>query len=314
MADCARGAIGADSAHEAAAFAGEAIRLAQAIGDPIIESDARTTLGAARTLLGRPGEAEPELRTALRLAERAGFADGVMRAFHSLTGALLYDDRTEEALSVLDEECRASRQLGLEDVFAPRQLVRRAECLRVLGRWDEAEQVLATLDQRWPRIYFRLHELAFLAGARGDEAALQGVLAAAAEIGGDARSELQPLYRAQAELRLWLDRPAEARRVVAEALDQLNGVDGPRIVAPLLQLGIRAEADMAAAGGTGAIASALHERLLELTASSHGRSTAAIAATGDAEITRVTGPAQPERWRRACGAWNSNLLAPHPAG
>jgi hypothetical protein len=174
--------------------------------------------------------------------------------------------------------------------------------------------MLVQLERRWPQVFFRLHELAFLAGARGDEAALRRVLSEAAAFGIERGLEMQPLYRAEADLNLWLGRPAEARRLVTMALEQFGDVEEPRLRAFLLQLGIRAEADLfdqvgassgAAAAEPAAEAGMLLGLLLDLTATIAARSAAAIAATADAEMARIDGRARAERWGLAVTAWEA---------
>jgi DNA-binding CsgD family transcriptional regulator len=127
-----------------------------------------------------------------------------------------------------------------------------AAALTGLGRLAEAGDILAAAERRnasevaaidlhgcWARLD--------LCGGRFAGAAAH--LAAARDL---MSQTVDPPYQAalcatEAELALWQGRPHQAREALTQGLRQLDGLGSPWLVAPLLWLAARAEADLASA-------------------------------------------------------------------
>jgi DNA-binding CsgD family transcriptional regulator len=132
-----------------------------------------------------------------------------------------------------------------------------------------------------------------------------------------------PLHVIEAELALWQGDPSRAREAVAAGLRQLEGVDDAWLSAPLLWLGMRAEAD-AAAGAVGRRAELERSRATDsgLVLLSRARdalgsgafvaaATRAYGALCEAEAERLGRSTDPGPWQRAADAWGS-LGHPYP--
>jgi len=133
------------------------------------------------------------------------------------------------------------------------------------------------------------------------------------------------LHRALGELAVWQERFDDARREVATGLELLAHTGDPELEARLAAVGLRAEADggtarvratVPAAGGreepdgADGAAADLMARLDELAGKARVRNapptceTFAAHLTGWAELSRITGRPEPDRWWRAVAAWD----------
>jgi hypothetical protein len=157
-----------------------------------------------------------------------------------------------------------------------------------------------------------------VAAARGDASGLRDIVDEA-RASGLAEEEGSVLAGAEAQLALWLERPAEAAHSVDAALaglDLLDGADSDRFMAPLCLQGIRAAADLAeqhrARGRPDELARALHrgEQLLErlrsvLAAPIQLPYVRALGITGEAEASRLHAQPNIHHWRQAVLAWEA---------
>lgn len=312
VANHARGLMTFGHVHQAVPVAREAVDLAVTIGDELIESNARNTLGTAVGSLGDMAAAEAELKASLQLSQRVDRLDGVMRYHLNLSGIQYLNGRADEALKTTEKSRNAARQLGVDDEYSAWHQARTAACLHVLGRWDECEEVLDDLDRKWPQVFDRLWERAAIAGARGDASTIDNVLRQATPLSDDPR-EMEPIYWAQADLALWAGDPLEARRIVATALNQIRFEFDPNFATQMFLLGIRAEADYAQhlrscgashQGDDPEAKAAMHLASLK----PHAQPTSTIwvsanIATAEAELARLKGSTDPAPWRQAVVKW-----------
>jgi DNA-binding CsgD family transcriptional regulator/tetratricopeptide (TPR) repeat protein len=196
-----------DRHQEAVGPAERAIAIARDLDVPVAEGFARNSLGCALAGLGDPGSGLVHLREALELATEAGALDDIVRARNNLAAvagwAGRYEDVVAEARAGLAwGEGRRLRSgafvsLGLNGV----------EALLLLGRYDEAEALLAATplpaDEPVIRAMHR-RAAAWLALDRGDlEPAVTHLAEAESLLSGDtdamARASLAT-FRAELEL------------------------------------------------------------------------------------------------------------------
>ena len=311
---------------EARPWADEAVAIAREVGSPFDEGHARHALGVALEAAGDTDGALAELHLARELAERNGDVADVAGTYLHLWRILSEHGRGDEmvALAVTAADlCRAAQlevAALLLDCLA-------AGFLHQLGRWDEAEARLPVDDADvWglPAVVVRVVS-GLLAVDRGrlDEAEehLETARALGAQIHDGRINGL--LARGRTELALWRGRPADAAAAVADGL-RLTSDDEMR--ARLCWLGLRAAADVTeqqrATTGTwdarpetaelARLLDRLEERALGRRAPPASEVRAAVA-TGEAELARLEGGADPERWAEAARRWDG-LRFPAPAG
>src|SRR5262249_49493959 len=127
--------------YEAEALCGDAIQVAKAAGARAEEGHAANTLGCCLASLGQPNEGIARLRAALEVAEELRSPDALNRAYTNLTDALIKAGRLEEAAAVALDAMAMGEEIGglrLESAG-----LNSAEALVNLGRWDEADALLA---------------------------------------------------------------------------------------------------------------------------------------------------------------------------
>ncbi|GAA2634597.1 LuxR family transcriptional regulator [Dactylosporangium fulvum] len=236
-----------------------AVRHARSAGARAEEGRALNTAGVAQTMLDDP-EGVMNLRSAVAIAKEVDHLEDLHRAYGNLTVALEHAGRLDESIDVARQELDRLKSLRLPRTKGARVLANNASAaLVMLGRWDEAEQLLsADVRDRPPREmrYARL-TLAeiFVARGRFDEAdeMLEPLLTDAA--GADPRF-LSPLAACRAELALWRADPAAARRAVQEGLAAVRGTQHTLSLLRLCATGLWAAADEALRRAAGGAASA----------------------------------------------------------
>ncbi len=238
-------------------------------------------------------------------------------------------DRPDEALAAALEGIAAARREGLDRRYGLNLRAAAADILLRLGRWDEADALVAegrSLDPTGEGTLYLVIVRLRLAVARGrfDEARL--ALAAGNRMAaGDVDFDLVAYLRtAEAELACWSDRPDQAAAAVDAGLAALEGSDDVFLATPLLALGARAAADRAetarawrddaAVAAAEAVAGGILARLDARDAvgpgsdgpSTRGPSTRGLAASSAwarAECGRATGSPDASAWGSLAEAW-----------
>jgi DNA-binding CsgD family transcriptional regulator len=321
---------------EGRAMATDAIDLATAVGDVVVEGQARHVLGLVLATEGRTDEAVATLHEAGQIAVRVGDLAEVAGVYLHLWRTLVEAGRGDELVALL------LAYVGQDGGGQPPSLMGTigAAALHQLGRWDEAAGLLG--DAR----------LAAEAGGLTAVARtlVSGALAVDRGDHDQARDELEVartwchqvadgrlnglLHRSLAELAVWQGRYDDARREVDTGLDLLAHTGDPELAARIAAVGVRIEADLAettrrgggrpagrtpllgrrsGAGDDSPEARARRlvaelERLAATTVlrqappSSEAR---ASLLTGEGELSRVTGRSDAGRWQEAAAAWDA---------
>jgi DNA-binding CsgD family transcriptional regulator/tetratricopeptide (TPR) repeat protein len=300
----------------------QAVAMARQVGDRAIEGHALTTLGTSLSILGQVDAGTARLRQGMEIARELGDPDDIGRAHANLATILARVGRAAEAVDVYLAGTEIARQLGTYGRYGSNLLPDAASALLSLGRFDEADQLLAEvfeLDLPSPA-----HRLCPLIG-RGTLRLLRGDLdGAEADLRGildefpaplDPQSAA-PVYTGLAEAALWHGRLPEARAAVAEGLEILAAVDEPYWITELCRAGLAVEAAAAehararhAADDERAareLAAGLIERCRAVAAGVDTSAVPTVEAnlrTAEAEWFRVTGGSDPDRWERSAKAW-----------
>jgi len=135
---------------EAIAVCTEAIEVAQAVGDLVIEGHARNSLGTAFGGVGRMDECLAELHRAREIAVMTQTWADVTRAAVNEGGALQTMARHEECVAISLEGAAIARVHGLDRFCGLFLRLNAAESLRLLGRSDEAEEQLREVESAEP--------------------------------------------------------------------------------------------------------------------------------------------------------------------
>jgi DNA-binding CsgD family transcriptional regulator len=124
---------------EAIAVCEDAIRVAQAAGDRVIEGHARNSLGASLNGIGRMEDGLAELNRSRELALETCTWYDVARAATNEGAALQTMARDEEALAVSLEGADVARAHGLDRACGLFLRLNAVESLLRLGRWADAD-------------------------------------------------------------------------------------------------------------------------------------------------------------------------------
>lgn len=314
---------------DAGTRAREALALARDVDDSVSATVlAAAALGFSQAYLNDPAAGVTAVRDALQTAERSGSPVDIARAHlhlaELLTGPL---NELEEGVAVARQGADRAEQLGLGRTYGTRLASVAANGLFRVGRWGEAEEVIAAALRHRPsgadavelllaRCRLRIG-YGDLDASERDLESIDTLLAA----GGGARHVL-PLLTLRAGLAMWRGRHAEARRAVQQGLDLAERrSDDVWLQAPLVWHGLRAEAEAHASGNVEPDPEAVAR--LRRTAERMARSSAT--ATGPvrdtvtgyrelcaAEISRLEGSSDPAAWARAAEAWTRSNH-PYPA-
>ena len=136
---------------EAIAVCTQAIEVAQAVGEPVIEGHTHNSLGATLAGMGRRDEGLAELHRARELAPRDRILDRP-RPRRGERGRRASDDRrtTRKRWRSRWKARASARAHGLDRAFGIFLRLNAIESLRVLGRWDEADEQFREVESADP--------------------------------------------------------------------------------------------------------------------------------------------------------------------
>jgi DNA-binding CsgD family transcriptional regulator/tetratricopeptide (TPR) repeat protein len=311
---------------EARRVSEEAIAVAREVGAPRAEYVALNTLG---TIVCTTEDVDAGLglvAEALRMAEANDDALEQMRGYWNLFANSFAAARWEQTLVRFREAADALPRLGQAHLVPELQVIA-ADCLVRLGRWDEAERMVADARsrQRAGEDPIRLPELDI---ARGDFVAARDYLERQGIEQPVVNKELEGWPRINlAEIAVWEGRPDAARDLIKEGLGITADQDESLATAYLCAVGLRAEADRAdesrvrqrhddrdEAIGVGSGLLELMRGVLSRPGPADGwkREVGALGVQCEAEATRLLGEPDPAAWVRAVAAWAS-LSMPYAA-
>jgi tetratricopeptide (TPR) repeat protein/DNA-binding CsgD family transcriptional regulator len=233
---------------EARQRAEEALKAAYGSGAGPARASALVTLGVVEAMIGDADEALRLLARGQAEATSCGADEQRWRAVANTTYVLRNIGRPEECIDLARAALATLPKRGNYPPGALIALSNAAESMLLLGRWAEAERLLAEGQVRQSNPYDEftlLLQRAQLASFRGDFETTQHCLAEA-----ELRSPMPMYPPAQAGLERIKARAAleagdigAARAAVDSALDLLEGLDDPEPVLDVLTVAVRVEAD-----------------------------------------------------------------------
>jgi DNA-binding CsgD family transcriptional regulator len=302
---------------EGVEFSRRAVDAARAVGDSRREASALLSLGSGTAYLGDIDTGLATLREALDVALRAG-ADGTSaRAYTNISDALELAGRHDEATTVAREGLAFAKRVGLAGRWGIYLTHNAAEPLLALGRWDEADELLAESAESNPpsERSLGLYQLrARIAVARGLKDEVTRQLAQIERVAGEGldfqTATDQALLNLEAQ---HLVRDLDAARATARrALSDQHVAQIERSAWPLVWLGMRVEADLAAVArdrrdGEDSEARAWVNELAGIAGELQTPSsrTQGYAALFEGEQSRQTGKPGGDAWRAAEAAWRA---------
>jgi DNA-binding CsgD family transcriptional regulator/tetratricopeptide (TPR) repeat protein len=230
-----------------------ALELARQGGAKLEECRISTSLGAALRMTGDSEGAIATLERSRQLAEELGDPEEMMRAYINLAEVLDQSGRLSDAVEVSRAGVATARREGVPSVL-PMVIGELAGRLVRQGGWAEADVILPeaiapTASWSVGRAN-ALSVLAQLQALRGDAAGADRSLREVDRAMRDAVGSMwtAPTATARAEAAFWDGRPAAAREVVAAELGRREEIDDSAVtyLAPLIAVGTRAEAELAA--------------------------------------------------------------------
>jgi class 3 adenylate cyclase/tetratricopeptide (TPR) repeat protein len=211
------------SGHSVEAYARceEALELARAVGDRLVQAHVHNTLAGLGWSFGDPVE---HAASARRIAFELGAVEEIGRSYANGSEALDYAGRTEDAIALAEEGIAAAPRWGLHDFVV--YLTSSVAGWQVrLGRFEEAVRLCEDATPRGPTAAApRHHTLGQLASIRGDFSTAEFELRRAEELArGIGGPEWWPAIQADiAMLALWQARLDDAATAAREALDAVD--------------------------------------------------------------------------------------------
>jgi DNA-binding CsgD family transcriptional regulator/tetratricopeptide (TPR) repeat protein len=293
-------------------LAREAVDTAREAGAKAEEGRALNIVGVALTMAGRPGEGVEALRSALAIADAAVHLEDLYRAYGNLTLALENAGRVEESLTVALNGIARTRQLGLEHTRGGGVLANNASAaLVLLGRWDEAAEIIADVLVDLPvreSLYPRL-TLAEICVARGRFDEASRLLGVVQESGASIREPqfVGALRACEAEQAIWERKYDVARRAIAGCFGVIGESENVVVLSRLCALGLRIEADDRSRARPAAVEEIIRRldglsRLGDLAFLPDAR---ALQAQCAAERERFAGNDSPSGWDEVAAAWDA---------
>lgn len=271
-------------------------------------------LGVIASGRGAHGEAERQLREALRIAHRLDQPDDLSTAYINLSHVLGAAGRVDEVVEVTRRAAQALTRVGLARQSVSIVKANCAEALVDAGRLGEAGEVLGEALQLRARGMMSapvLTQAGHLALARGDlDAAWERLEQARAVIESENAPDawLRVVIEAETEVELWRGRPRAAYELAVDGLSLVSGTDEVAAAGTLVALGFRALADLAERHRDPGSRDELEADRGPLDAAaravgSGGRTDAAVQEWCDAEIDRFERGSDPEAWAAVAALW-----------
>jgi len=301
----------------------KALELTRAVPDLRGEAHVDARLAGVLRELGDREAAEGHIAEAIRIAEETGNNEGLFDALVAESDNRLKYAEYDTALASAQRGLALVAQLGLERSFLALLFrTNAAEAQLALGHTAEVGRLVDELTDHplrpddgqlgWARAQADLRR-----GKLADAGAwFEGHLGMVSKNTESSRRQAEAL----ADVLLWENRPADAFRVVVQALQSLAASDNSSHAGLLFSLGARAAADITYNGDLqrAVQASARLDDLLgsmvrdpftdmdTLPRASRDRR------QWDAERSRAHGRSDPRRWQEAAAGWES-LAMPHEA-
>ena len=329
------GRLSAVLAHhqKARALCEDALELARRVGAHATEGRALGVLGIVAAHGGDFGSGIRHLRASLTIAEETHDGEALAGYYLDLARLLRMAGRLPQAAQIALKGCEVVRRIGLEQQYGPMLKVETAAALFESGRWGQAARFVASAGRRSSNGLIGimvLLELLRLSIARGDFVSAQRQAGRLTQLCRRVRSPVchRRLSESKAELAVWQGRLDDAVAAVTEGFYWVTGDDAARCVGPLLMLGLRANADRAELARAKRVARdaaaaqctghTLLKRAGELGAFSEDPAASVfpersvIAATCQAELSRLDGSSDPAAWASAATRW-AGLRRPYQA-
>jgi DNA-binding CsgD family transcriptional regulator/tetratricopeptide (TPR) repeat protein len=311
----------------------EALALVRRLGARALESELLNSLGLSAANLGRREQALALLREALDVAQEVGDPECLCLAYINLSSILGSYCRFEQAVSLALEGAEVARRLGVELVNGLWCIANAAENLVDLGRFDEADELMTRAleyDARDTTAAVLHLQRADLTSRQGRLEDAERHLALARELGAASYSlEFGAFETSIAALvAIQRGRAEEAGVRCAEVLALTAAGEVEMNAAPLLSVGLRAQADLAERArarrrpedeaSARVAADAMRDTWRTLRqALGPGRSPSpeieAHAATATAERARLDGSSAAALWAAAQTAWDELDMKYHAA-
>jgi DNA-binding NarL/FixJ family response regulator len=298
----------------------EALDIARAVGDRLVEASVLNTLGAHRRVsleASRTG-----LRAARQIAEELGAVEEIGRSYVNEAHILEEMGDIAQSVSVAEAGMAQARELGAERMWGDYLAADVAGRLVLIGEWERA---IARAQDVLDRTSSALNA-ASAHSALGQIAAERGEFEQAAEHVSRSRELSRsaggqwdgPNYGILLASALWRGDSEEASSMVEQAVDTLGDSELVHVTAPLFTLGVRVQADLAerarALGRDDEVeAAATRARalleLIEATPLPTGLPEQQHA-TARAELSRLLDERDPEPWLALAAQWQE-VFRPH---
>lgn len=314
--------------HEARNVSVEAIEAAVETGAGEAETRARNTLGETICILEDLDLGLAVIGEALELARQTGNAHEQARSLWNMQANRFFGGRLADFVANAESTIETLRITQPHWVLD--HMVDTADALQMMGRWDEADAMIAVARREYPTLADRIG-IRELHIARGEMDPARTLVEAQTEslvgyVGPDVTGRVLNLVN-QAEIQVAEGEPVRAIELVEGALDLYRDVEKPIYISHGLTVGLRAAADMARATRARSDLSSLdralaagesfHRRMAEVIsrpgpANGWKREVGCLAAQSDAELSRLHGRPDPEAWQRAADCW-TGLAMPYRA-
>jgi DNA-binding CsgD family transcriptional regulator len=313
---------------EAGTRASQALELARGLkGMTSTQVLAGTTLGFSQAFLDDAVAGRAAVQAAVDQAEANGSPEDIATAYGHFAKLLTEPlNELEEGIRIARVGARRAAEEGLARTHGAALLALAANGLFRIGRWREAERLVAEAMSYSPsgteavdvllagcKVHLALGDLN---GAERDLDALETLT-----FGGGPHHVLG-LRTLRAGLAMWRGRYVEARRAVQQGVDALGGrIDNVVVLATLVWHGLRTEAEARTKGTQGVDGSAVRRLrgLVETLAAigvDHPRPVRGLVesyvALCRAELGRIDNRPDPVAWEQAATLWDQ-LCHPYPA-